>query len=111
MICVKYDSDKLRMEITGHAKSAPYGQDLVCAAVSTLICTLAEAVKQLYIYRLTDDFELEVEEGNALIRCKPDDHIKFAVAAIFETFFLGMMMLAQQYPDYVQCERLVKSCE
>ena len=41
MIRILYDG-KTRMEITGHAGSAPKGQNLICAAVTALALTLGE---------------------------------------------------------------------
>lgn len=40
MIEVKYDIDRLRLSVNGHAGYAPNGSDIVCAGVSTLIYTL-----------------------------------------------------------------------
>lgn len=45
MIDVNIDGSR-GFTVKGHAGSAPKGQDLVCAAVSTLVQTLAEGLRQ-----------------------------------------------------------------
>ena len=45
MIRARYGRRALTLELRGHAQSAPKGQDLVCAAASTLAFTAAEALQ------------------------------------------------------------------
>ena len=52
MIHVEFYRDtkngSVQMEMQGHAETAPKGQDLVCAAATTVAYTLAQAVQFLY---------------------------------------------------------------
>ena len=48
MVVIDYNRQFPRVTVKGHAGTAPAGQDLVCAAVSTLTYTLAENVAQLH---------------------------------------------------------------
>ena len=41
MIKIKIDDDNLSLTVTGHAGTAEYGKDIVCAGVSSLVQTLA----------------------------------------------------------------------
>jgi uncharacterized protein YsxB (DUF464 family) len=51
------------IEVKGHANSAEYGKDLVCAAVSAIITGGANALEE-------DIYDVKLEEGNAYIKAK-----------------------------------------
>ena len=65
MIKVKVTSDKQnkiqRIEIKGHARSAPHGEDLVCAAVSAVITGGLNSLKN------PKQFKMELREGYSLV--------------------------------------------
>jgi hypothetical protein len=50
------------LEVKGHAKSAPYGEDLVCAEVSAVI---TGGFNNLTNHK---DYELKLDEGYALFK-------------------------------------------
>ena len=75
--------------LEGHANSAPYGKDLVCAAVSALMLTLAANVEG------KEAAEIVLQPGNSRISCTPD------AAEIFDCFCVGFEMLARRFPEYV----------
>ena len=99
MIKVIYEADpeggKLTMRAKGHAGYAPAGQDIVCAAVSCLIQTLAYSAAEdehtsSCIYQGKDGPVLNVEAGDSvLMRDK------------FELVADGLTLLAEQYPENV----------
>ena len=99
MIKVIYEADseggKLTMRAEGHAGYAPAGQDIVCAAVSCLIQTLAYSAAEdehtsSCIYQGKDGPVVSVETGNSvLMRDK------------FELVADGLTLLAEQYPENV----------
>ena len=47
IVVAKINKDEFRLRITGHAQSAPYGSDLVCAACSMLCITAAERLRKM----------------------------------------------------------------
>ena len=47
MTRVSYDRVGLRMKIAGHANYGEYGRDIVCAAESILMLTLARQLEEL----------------------------------------------------------------
>ena len=49
------------IEVKGHANSAEYGKDLVCAAVSAIITGGANALTE-------DIYDIELKEGYSLIK-------------------------------------------
>lgn len=106
MIKIIYEADpeggKLTMRAEGHAGYAPAGQDIVCAAVSCLMQTLAYSAAEdehtsSCIYRGKDGPVVSVETGDSvLMRDK------------FELVADGLTLLAEQYPENVS---LKKSCK
>ncbi len=99
MIKIIYVADpeggKLTMRAEGHAGYAPAGQDIVCAAVSCLMQTLAYSAAEdehtsSCIYQGKDGPVVSVETGNSvLMRDK------------FELVADGLDLLAEQYPENV----------
>ena len=106
MIKIIYEADpeggKLTMRAEGHAGYAPAGQDIVCAAVSCLMQTLAYSAAEdehtsSCIYQGKDGPVVSVETGNSvLMRDK------------FELVADGLTLLAEQYPENVSFK---KSCK
>lgn len=80
----------------GHAGAAPYGEDIVCAAISMLsqtsILGLHEVAKQAMEYQMKDG-ELHI------LLSEP---INESGQAILETMFLGIKNVADQYSDFVR---------
>ena len=99
MIKVIYEADpeggKLTMRAEGHAGYAPAGQDIVCAAVSCLMQTLAYSAAEdertsSCIYQGKEGPVVNVEAGDSvLMRDK------------FELVADGLTLLAEQYPENV----------
>lgn len=106
MIKIIYVTDpeggKLTMRAEGHAGYAPAGQDIVCAAVSCLMQTLAYSAAEdehtsSCIYQGEEGPVLNVEAGDSvLMRDK------------FELVADGLTLLAEQYPENVNFK---KSCK
>lgn len=102
MIHAVYDRPNHRVTVTGHAGAAPHGEDLVCAAVSALLCTLAETVRRL---------ERNHQAERVVIRLLPGDGAVSFVSeyeclanAVMDTVCVGLECLAKQYPEYVRYE-------
>lgn len=106
MIEIIYVADpeggKLTMRAEGHAGYAPAGQDIVCAAVSCLMQTLAYSAAadehtSSCIYQGKEGPVVNVEAGDSvLMRDK------------FELVADGLTLLAEQYPENVNFK---KSCK
>lgn len=106
MIKIIYVADpeggKLTMRAEGHAGYAPAGQDIVCAAVSCLMQTLAYSAAEdektsSCIYQGEEGPVVSVETGDSvLMRDK------------FELVADGLDLLAEQYPENVNFK---KSCK
>lgn len=88
--------DRNVVTITGHAGYGEPGKDIVCAAVSVLVQTLAASAKQL----TADHMEVEYRAGFARIsyngNLSEDTHL------LMDSFFIGIQMIADTYPQYVR---------
>ena len=82
------------LEVTGHANSAPYGKDLICAAVS--------AVLTGGFNNLNNDknYELKLEEGHAYFKSSAplDAHDE----AVIETIICGLNTIRESNPEFVE---------
>lgn len=106
MIKIIYVADpeggKLTMRAEGHAGYAPAGQDIVCAAVSCLMQTLAYSAAEdehtsSCIYQGKEGPVVNVEAGDSvLMRDK------------FELVADGLDLLAEQYPENVNFKKRCK---
>lgn len=84
------------LTLEGHADYAETGKDIVCAAVSILVTSLAAMLDYF-----DDDFEKAVvEEGNVDIRFNAGIADPFA-DTVFQMAMEGFELLADKYPDHV----------
>lgn len=91
------------LQMQGHAGSAPRGQDLICAAVSTLALTLGRAAALMEEEEmLARPAQVKLEAGDTAISVLPRREWASSADAIFWTILLGLSRLAQAYPQYVQ---------
>lgn len=94
MINIIYDEagQDLILQASGHAEYVPKGQDIVCAAVSALMQTLAYSVDGGTVPRSQDDCNTLTVQAEQ----------SFDNMAKFELVTDGLMLLAKQYPENVR---------
>lgn len=106
MIKIIYVADpeggKLTMRAEGHAGYAPAGQDIVCAAVSCLMQTLAYSAAE---DEHTSSCIYQGEEGPVL-NVEADDSV--LMRDKFELVADGLDLLAEQYPENVSFKESCK---
>lgn len=81
--------------ISGHARYAPHGQDIVCAGISTLAQTLIASIELLTedtIEYVVQSGEIEITHGN----------LSEAAQLLVDSFFCGCQMIANTYPANVR---------
>ena len=78
-----------KIQVTGHANTAPYGSDIVCAAVSALTQTLIEGLKQIACMRIYE----RVAPGNVCIEWQEATDTG---KALIDTWYLGMISIADE---------------
>lgn len=81
--------------VTGHAGAGPEGHDIVCAAISTLISTLNNALEELTY----DKFDAEIQPGTAVFRYRD---LSATGHALVDSFFIGVEGVANAHPDHVR---------
>lgn len=81
------------LRVTGHAGFRP-GNDIVCAAVSALVCALAVALDALE----ADVTALRMEPGDVTIAARAGGGVETA----FLVARTGLELLAGAYPENVQ---------
>ena len=80
-----------KIHVSGHANTAPYGSDIVCAAVSAITLTLIRGLKNIAYMNLYES----VEPGNICIEWQT---INDTGKALIDTWFLGICGVSAEYP-------------
>ena len=103
MIAVSLSTEggSFRAKAFGHANTAPFGQDIVCAAVSVLVCSFAAVLYDAEETGKLISLDIRLEHGDAEIFCKPKPAHRKEVAAWLRYFEAGMDALAERYPEAV----------
>lgn len=80
-----------RIQVSGHANTAPIGADIVCAAVSALTLTLMIGLRDIACVGIHES----VEHGNICIEWQ---EMNDTGKALIDTWYLGMCHMAEEYP-------------
>ena len=100
MIEIKFNPKELRLSVEGHAGQAEKGKDIVCAAVSILFYTLAQAVTDS-ADMLEKKPEIWTEDGNGSVSCKPKKAFLATIQRTYWTILTGIELLAEEYKEYI----------
>ena len=82
------------LEVKGHANSAPYGKDLVCAAVSAVVTGGFNNLRNFKSY------ELKLDEGYALF--KSNVELDAHDETVIETIICGLNTIKETDPEFIQ---------
>ena len=104
MIEVTYYRQHNRVTVKGHAGSGPEGHDLVCAAVSALVLTLAGNVSYMEAQEAVRNVVINLKEGDAEIQCTAYRRYKDSVEQIYRAICAGFELLATKYPGNISCD-------
>jgi len=86
------------IEIKGHANKAPYGEDIVCAGVSSLVISHINLIER---FNLLKNIETKIEEGYFSIKVlSNDNNIELILLNIVE--MLEQMVIL--YPKNIKKE-------
>lgn len=105
MIDIKFykKGKQICMTVQGHAGTAPKGEDLVCAAATMLVYTLAQAVQFLQeqgCFRKRP--KMEITDGYAFISAVPGKSVEAEVLMAFWVAQAGAYVLERNYPQAVK---------
>ena len=97
MITARYTTDGSvhNLTVAGHANYDEYGRDIVCAGVSALVQALIGWIEESFYSGYID---VNANGGEVEISCEGGDD----VAAVFNLATIGLMQIADSYPDHVQ---------
>lgn len=96
------------IQVYGHARSAPKGEDLICCAASTLAYTAAQSALDLYEQGCLRQFpDTVLNAGNAQVAAVAARESVQRVDQMFRTIAVGYEMLARQYPEYLMFREVV----
>lgn len=111
MTKVQYYPKTLDLIVTGHAGQAEKGEDLVCAACSTLANTL-EAVFQIQkdMHGVVVRNDLTAPLFHAFIY-RNECQLMAQAFVVMETIATGYAALAEQFPEYVEFEVITEEGE
>lgn len=93
-ITVKHNTHYESIEVKGHANSADYGHDLVCAIVSGIITGLANA-----LYEMASEGNHTLDEGHAICCVQ---HPSEKSDSIMETALIMLRTVQEVNKDYIK---------
>lgn len=93
MIEVKHKENKII--VSGHAGYAPLGEDIVCAAFSSVLQTFVASVEEL----TSDEIKAHMESGKAVIEY---GNLSERGQLLLSSFFVGVRGIANSYPRYIK---------
>lgn len=86
-------SKRAYVSVSGHARAAPKGEDIICAAASILVLTLISALDE-YGAR---DFKHRLTDGDAEVKFRLDK----STTHLYNSFKCGFNILHEMYPQYI----------
>ena len=95
MITIEIINNKT-IKVLGHADYAEYGQDIVCASVSTAVYM---SVNQIEVFDKSHCIKTTIKEGNACIKVVCEDEI---VKKVISNLIFTLRDLELQYPKYIK---------
>lgn len=90
------------LSIKGHAHYAEIGKDIVCAAVSSLAQTLIYSIEEL----TEEQIQYDIKPGTVDINYRD---LSANAQLLVDSFFVGVNMIADNYPDNVRVDQALKS--
>ena len=103
MINITFHPDTFELKVEGHADHGKKGEDIVCAAISALFYTLAEALYQSE-EMMTSPLSFDDKDGEGYIRCFPKEEYVGNISRTYWTILVGLELVANSYPDNVTFE-------
>lgn len=94
-ITLHKQENEIYLRIEGHAEYSTGGDDIVCAACSTLSGTFATMISNMDV-----NSNIRFESGLTEIRIEPEEH-REEIMRYLDFVMLGFELLEQQYPGYV----------
>ncbi len=84
------------MKVSGHAASAPYGKDLVCAAVSAVMTGGVNALPQLGV---------RIKNHDGLSEIQVDDISSETIQSVIKVLETQLQTIESSYPKFIKIMR------
>ena len=102
------DKNSICMKVSGHAGTAPKGQDLVCASATMLVYTVAQAMTFMHEQgQLAEKPRIKIREGKASVSVVPKDDYYAEALHTFWVAQCGAHVLSKNYPEAVSLNHLM----
>ncbi len=96
--------DRYLLIVEGHADYNKNGDDIVCAAVSVLVYTFLNMLKDEECDGRLKIRREALRDGYFCVEVEPFDFSKEKTKGIVETIVMGLALLNEEYPEFVKLE-------
>ncbi|ASZ09212.1 ribosomal-processing cysteine protease Prp [Mesoplasma chauliocola] len=94
---IKHEGEYIKQfEISGHAESGPYGQDLVCAAVSGIVFGALNALD----IHFNKDADLNVLENKIIIKSQNSENQSLQI--MLKMLKVQLSTIQSQYKQFIE---------
>lgn len=93
--------------VRGHAHYAEEGKDIICAAVSAIVWTLAETVQKLVSENKAMEPKVRLGSGKAEVAVDARPDYEAEIKMIFGYICTGFEHIAQESADYVSYKKII----
>lgn len=102
-VIVRYKQTQIQeIKVSGHAQSADYGKDLVCAGVSAICSGIANT---LVVYHFLDENKGTIDYREGFVRIKVDQFDE-RIQVVLETFVISLMTIEESYSKYIKITKM-----
>ena len=96
-------------EETGHTGYGEAGDDILCAAISSMTMFLINTIEVAYASRVEYDIDdkdtkIRVRSKAALPEFESDDYKRYAVSGIFMGYYCQLGDMLEEYGDYLDVQ-------
>jgi len=105
MTAITYFCDKKTkllkgFEIKGHAGSADYGEDIVCASISIISINVQNSIEEF----CDDDFDQDIDSDEGYMKFLLKDTPSHDASLLLASTYLGFQGIAEEYEKFVKLE-------
>ena len=96
--------DRYLLIVEGHSGFGEKGKDIVCSAVSILVYTLLNMLKDEESDNHLKLRREVINDGYFCVEVEPFDFSKQKITGLIETIIMGFSLLNEAYPENVKIE-------
>lgn len=105
-----------RFHEEGHSGLAEAGDDVLCSAVSAMTMLIINTVEVSWAsdieYDIDDETaDITVTARDALPESGADERKQYAIAGLFQSYFLQLMDLTEEYYEYLSVDEVEETDE